>query len=627
MQNAECRKRSLSAFSIRHSAFEEADMKRISFLVACTALLLCATPTASGGAQVIVTRPAGDPSMQFPGFNPPNPKTGTGRIRGRVVSADAGAVVRRAQIRISSQDIGAKTALTDSEGRYEFKELPAGRFTLTATKAGYVQMQYGQRRPFEPGRPIELTDAQQLDKADFVLPRGSVIGGRVVDEFGEPVAEAMVTVMRMQYASGRRRLMPAGRPGQSNDLGQFRVYGLPPGDYYVSANLRSLDTMVMDMLGGGAGGPQGSNNSSGYAPTYFPASANPAEAQKVTVALGQELTSVDIALQPVRLARISGSAIGSDGRPVSGAMIMLLPSNREAGAMMPGGTGRTNADGRFTLTGVVPGDYSLQLRNLNAMLNDASTVLAMSGDSRQAPAVPAATPQEQEFASVPITVAGEDITNLVVTTTRGVTASGRVIFEGGATPETPGMRILAVPGDPDSPTMAGLSGGAVKENGAFEITGLMGLRILRGGNPPKGFRIKSVRYKGNDVTDTGIDFRPGEDVSGLDVTFSDRTTQVTGGIKDDKGTAVTDCTVVVFSDDQQKWTLPATRWVTSTRPDQEGRYKVLYLPPGTYYAVGLEYVASGEANDPEFLQRIKDRATSFTLGEGESQTLDLKISR
>src|ERR671936_1538992 len=148
----------------------------------------------------------------------------------------------------------------------------------------------------------------------------------------------MVSAMRMQYLGVRRRLISAGRPTQSNDLGQFRIYGLPPGEYYISANLRTFDTMVMDMLGGGPGGPQGSNNSSGYAPTYFPGTANPAEAQKVAVALGQELNGVEIALQPVRLAKISGTALSSDGKPLSGAMIMLLPSSHEAAAMMPGGT-------------------------------------------------------------------------------------------------------------------------------------------------------------------------------------------------------------------------------------------------------------------------------------------------
>src|SRR6476659_3742848 len=88
-------------------------------------------------------------------FLPPGreAKKGTGVLRGRVVAGDGGAALRRAQVRVSSSDIGTKTTLTDAQGRYEFKELPAGRFTVSVTKSGFVAMQFGQSRPFEPGRP------------------------------------------------------------------------------------------------------------------------------------------------------------------------------------------------------------------------------------------------------------------------------------------------------------------------------------------------------------------------------------------------------------------------------------------------------------------------------------------
>src|SRR5262245_61333475 len=218
--------------------------------LACVLLVLAAAP--SPAQQQIQFNPNDLPTT----FLPPGrvAKTGTGRLRGRVIAADTGTIVRRAQVRISSSDIGTKTAFTDAQGRYEFKDLPAGRFNLSVSKSGFVTMQYGQTRPFEPGRPIELTDAQQMDKADVALQRGSVLSGRILDEFGEPVADASVTAMRMQYGGGKRRLAPTGRPSMTNDLGQFRVFGLPPGEYYVSATVRTLDSMVMDMMGASAGG-------------------------------------------------------------------------------------------------------------------------------------------------------------------------------------------------------------------------------------------------------------------------------------------------------------------------------------------------------------------------------------
>ena len=212
------------------------------YCVACVVAIVSASPRAAAGQvqiqqQIQVGPPP--PPGEMPMMGPGRPaKTGTGRIRGRVLASETGAPVRRAQVHISGPDIGAKTAMTDAEGRYEFRDLPAGRFNLSVVKSGFVTMQYGQNRPFEPGRPIELTEAQSLDKADVTLPRGSVLSGRVLDEFGEPVADANVSAMRMQFMNGRRRLVNAGRSGQTNDLGQFRLYGLPPGDYYVSATLR-----------------------------------------------------------------------------------------------------------------------------------------------------------------------------------------------------------------------------------------------------------------------------------------------------------------------------------------------------------------------------------------------------
>src|SRR5262249_30727687 len=149
--------------------------------------------------------------------------------------------------------------------------------------------------------------------------------------------------------------------------GQFRIYGLPPGEYYVSATLRNVSLMMADILGPAGGGPSASNQTSGYASTYYPSTPNPVEAQRVALSVGQELSSVDIQLQPVRLAKITGAALGSDGKPMSGAMVMLLPSMKDAMMLMPLGTSRTDKDGNFTLTGVTPGEYSLQVQSTGGM--------------------------------------------------------------------------------------------------------------------------------------------------------------------------------------------------------------------------------------------------------------------
>jgi protocatechuate 3,4-dioxygenase beta subunit len=567
----------------------------------------------------------------FPMMLPPGrvAKTGTGKLRGRVVAADTGSIVRRAQVRISSPDIGTKTAFTDAQGRYEFLMLPAGRFNLSVSKSGFVTVQYGQTRPFEPGRPIDLVDAQVMEKADVALPRGSAVSGRIVDEFGEPVADANVAGMRMQYTGGRRRLVPAGRNSMTNDLGQFRLFGLPPGEYYVSVTLRTMESMVMDMVGGsGAGGPTGSNNNSGYAATYYPGTPNPAEAQRLSLGLGQETQGIDIQMQPVRLAKISGTAVSADGKAMSGAMVMLLPTMREAMQFMPGGASRTDKDGNFTLSGVIPGEYMVQVQSVAAMMGAAAQAMALFGGSAPGTPPASAPPMDREFARAAVTVAGEDIAGLIVTGSRGARARGRIVFEGGAKPENlTSLRLIAGPTDPDNmgPASSGSGMTAVKENGAFEIDGLVGGTTFRFIEPPKGWFLKRITHQDADVTDKGYDFKPGEDVEGFEIVMTTRSQTVSGSVTNDKGEPVRDYTVVVFSDDPQTWTM-LSRARGSARPDQQGQFKIASLPPGRYHAIAVEYVADGEWADPEWLGRAAKKATRFTLDEGATKTLDLKLS-
>jgi hypothetical protein len=574
----------------------------------------------TGGAGGAVRLPdlLGGPQRQF--------KTGTGRIRGRVLATDGSGPIRRAQVRITGSEVAPKAALTDVEGRFEFRDLPAGRFTLQSSKSGFVSVQYGQTRPFEQGRPIELADKQALDNADINMPRGGVISGRIVDEFGDAVPDATVTAMRQTWTNGRRRLVPSpGRVAQTNDLGQFRIYGLPPGEYYVSAMLRGgggFELMELELMANAATvgpSPSASAPRSGYASTYYPGTPNAGEAQRIALSAGQEVSSADFPLVAVRLARVTGLVLSSDGKPVEGAMISAIPASRELGGLFAPSSARTTKDGTFTMNSVAPGDYVLQVRSTQV-------ITSSSGDNMMVfRATSIGGSGEQEFGSTPMSVGGEDVTNILVTTNKGGTATGRVTFDGSKPPSITGIRVSSTTVDSDGPSFGGGGFGVLKDDGSFELKGLAGVRLIRVANTPPGWTLKSVKLNGTDITDTGAEFKVGETTTGLEIELTQKSTTITGAVTANDGSLLKDYTVVVFSESAEHWRLPMTRWVTGTRPDQDGRFKIANMPAGDYCAIAVEYVPQGEWGDPELLDRLRSKSKRFTLDEGAAQTLDLKL--
>lgn len=544
-----------------------------------------------------------------PGFPPPRDAAaaapaGTARVGGRVFSAAQGSPLRRAQVTIASQEAGVRRmTTTDADGRYEFAELPAGRYTVTAAKGGYVTLQAGQRRPFEPGTPIAVGAGQRIADLDLALPRGSVIAGRVTDEFGEPLAVVQVQARRYQYGpGGRRRLVNGGGPFVlTDDLGQFRVYGLMPGEYVLSA-------MFRPQMGMAVGRGSDTDSSEGYAPTFYPGTANPAEAQPVTLGLGQEVL-LHIAMTAARMARISGSVVDSAGRPAAGAMIIVRSGISGIGMMAALG-GRVAADGTFTLANTPPGEHVLEIR--------------------RPPREPGAS---GEFASVPMTVGGEDITGLRLTMSQGATVRGRVVFDGAAS-RSGGigpLRVFAQSSDPEvmgAGMMFGggaMSNGAVGEDGTFELRGLTGTLLLRVAAPPD-WTLKAVLIDGEDVTDREYDFSGAQTLSDVRVILTDRLTEISGGVTDDRGRALKDYVVVLLPGEPIDGAA-ATRFTRTVRPDQEGRFRLRGLPPGRYVAAAVESLEQGGEWSPLFQLRVRDVARPVVLAEGRSIELDLELAR
>ena len=545
----------------------------------------------------------------------PATQAGAAIVRGRVTAADTGRPLRRARITLSGAELGreGRSTSTSLDGRYEMADLPPGRYTVRIARSGYVPLQYGQRRPLEPGKPLQLLDKQVVDHVDFAMPRASVIGGQILDELSEPVADVQVFAMRSTWFQGRRRMVPVGQPARTDDAGEYRLTGLSPGSYYVMATLRETWTVTEN----------GVERMLGYAPTYAPGTASLTDARRVNVAVGQAAGNTSFALMPGAAASVSGTAADSLGAPIVGRNILLMQEFAGAtGAILSmGGNATTAADGTFTIRNVPPGTYRILAQTTRDTQSVRGTVL--------------------EIASQQVTLDGIDVGNLSLTTSMGWTIEGTVIADTGALPDaSPGrFGIAARLVDPDAgngmggappppPPPGAAGGGAIPESGrvrpdwSFTVVSVFGAARVRA-IVPDGWTLKAILHDGRDITDAPIALKSGETLTDVQVVVSNRVTTVNGQLLDDKGAPLADGTVIVFADDAAKWS-DDSRWVRAVRPDQDGRYEVQGLPPGDYLAVAVDYVEEGLWNDPEYLESIRRHGQRLTLGEAESRSLSLK---
>jgi hypothetical protein len=225
-----------------------------------------------------------------------------------------------------------------------------------------------------------------------------------------------------------------------------------------------------------------------------------------------------------------------------------------------------------------------------------------------------------------VTVAGEDITDLHLVGVKPSGLMGIVIPPPSSTPaDLRELTLIAVPKTPV--LLLGAGNTRVNEDGTFDLKAQPGVSYLRLNSTGSfaGTRIKTVRLNGMDVTDTGFEIRPNEDLRGFEVELTTQMASVTGVVTDAKGNASRDYTVLIFPRDRERWE-PASRYLAVARPDQDGRYKAQFVLPGDYYGIALDYVEQGSNTDPDFLERIKQRATEFSIADTETKALDLKLT-
>jgi len=497
-----------------------------------------------------------------------------------------GRPLRRVQIRLSGETIPeGRTASTNGLGKWEIRELPAGRFSLVVTRAGYLQAQYGQKRFGEPGRPIELGDGETMENLDLTLTHNGVITGHIYDEAGEPLAGANVMPMQMRFFNGRRRLLPTRGNAITDDSGQYRLGSLEPGDYYVYATSRETwETEPPDV------------KTMGFMPTMYPSALSMTEAQRVRVRAGQEVTAIDIPLVPGRAATVSGTVVNSQGMPLAGETVNLnIEIRGENFASFQGGaSAKVNPDGTFTFRNVAPGEYHL--------------------NARQTPA-----DRPIESANVIVNVSGADVDGVNIVTSAAGGVTGRVTVEPGTPLPIALTRLIvrALPVERDTQANLGSApdNGRVREDGSFELKTIIGSSRLTIGPLPDGWAIRQIDQGGRDLAAQPFDPQ-GQTIDGATVIITDRFPTVTATLQDAKGVPTLEGILVLFPEDASAWA-EDLRMIRTGRPGQNGSILLKAVRPGAYLAAGVPSVTSSQWNDPEYLESLRAQAKPIAVRERE----------
>jgi hypothetical protein len=498
--------------------------------------------------------------------------------------------------------IGASTGTrrltaTDDEGRYGFANLPPDDYRIGVSRPPFLAQIVGTRRPGASGTPIRIAAGAHVAAPEVRLTRGGAIEGTVYHAHGVPSLGASVSAAAVRVRRGVRVLLPVAHMSVTTDRhGRYRVHGLMPGTYVISAApgrnmlpVAALDDAVVDRARRGeiitptmaealAAGPPNH-----VSPTYAPGTIDPGQAVTVTILDGTDVAGVDLQFRPSRSHRVQGVVVDALGQPTDASVALVGRGWPKPLSISLRGQGR---GGQFAFGNIPAATYRLEARSTTS----------------------------DAVAFVDLTLDGIDHENMIVTLRPPLTLSGRLDAPNiSSLPQTFVVRSMI--DDRDTTVF-------LRADGSFTSPALApGTYVLVAPG------LTHARIGASDITDRLFDVT--EPIADIAITVGDQVQTLDGRITDDSGIGIGGSTLVLFSTAEAHWH-DRSRRVEAVDADIEGRFRFggpgdAILPAGDYFLAAVSRLLPDEQYDPAFLRSLIPSAIRLSLAPGQRLTQDLKV--
>ena len=606
-------------------------------LLAASANVMSQQPQAGSIEGVVVRAGTGEPvtgaQVTLTSFNVPPGLAGAGvpgGVLGGIVATGigggvaggggGGGVIQQSNVTVApppgGAPVGAAVAppqafpvqTTGSDGKFAFKNLRAGNYRVAAVANGYVRQEYAQRAMNTPGRPIALGDNEAFKDATISLTPAGTLSGRIYDEAGQPATGAPVQLLRPVYNIQGRNFQTVGN-GFVDDRGDYRIFNVPPGRYYLNAG-------TAPGPGGLRGGPVGAAR---YEMIFYPNVRNIDQAATIEVPSGSE-TSVNMTVKrQLQSYRVSGRVIDSaTGAPPPAVQIMMAYRGVAGGSgAFSSGNPYDPSTGTFQIQNVSPGDYTVQ-----------ATVRPQAAAGQALPIDPAGIEARRvaqaslPSAAAPIRVIDADIEGVVLTLRSGVTLEGRIIVEGQSITSVTGLDRMRITMNPpvqivnQTPPVAM----APSADGLFQMVGAReGEYRVTAAGMPQGFYVKSIHYDGDDILTRPFRFS-GLAGGTVNVVLRPGAVQLSGTVTDSELRPVPSTQVMLVPAERGRNDL-----YRQALTDQSGRFSFPNVPPGPYRVFGWDGIEPGAQFNPEFMQQYEQRGQSVQLAESANQDVNVRL--